>query len=1068
MDINNVFTRQNKLQALLSESEVRVFTNANQLIEKSKNPNINIDYLVNQYLQETKSNPNIADFYVADYVRLMEHFCYRNRDIYNKITEAFSDLVMASKKQDNIINLIEASKLDNTFKSTIKTLCENNIICDRVAENDKKIRSRFTLKEVNNFLMQDNTNDELVTEAICELVSSYNMPIFKRINVALEETLLMYSKYNKTPNKNTVVETTLDYFLSNNEYLTDRDIKNITHVFESNPFIEEKDLESIKYFLHPEEELNAYDKLIAISNNMTTDSYKKCIVEIANSQNLTSAKVTIKRVINTIFNMYVINNISSIDEAMKVYDCLFSLTLVIGTKPTTLVDEIYNTTKSIINTINPKDDDEAVLRKERISKLMIDKCKAFNKEYGEEVYIEAGLLLDSIRKSSEPTLVENKTLKESTVLELASYFTETNFNKYLLEAELVDSCDVKKALDSYKLKQAKDANLLVRTVRGIYAKKPKNIIDDTPHILGFIRKFGILGTFGIPHIGPICALVLFIADYSISQSIERKEADKVLKHFRNEEKIVNNKLEKMSDSNPNRKALEKYSTELHKAVLNLEEYRDNLYSEKEQDRIHDEEDLFESTLLESTRDITLGEYFEYHHKQICDDIDKVINGNINQLQLKFYNVELYKVEEFKSATFTSIKDYISPTTGNINVPVFIITMENENEIDSVIQYIQSLERTNKGLIPNSWLSIDRIGPNMDGVGFNIQIIYNHAANIDMEFGLANKEDMTIADKYKAMNIMNVAECISVIEENKTVIDDLISYIPELKVNEHLNELAILTKLSGLNETKLYHYIEQAAKETNDVLEYCNLMKYIRTSNELKPVHESIELQASCVESLAVIKEALSVKGLSKKGPKDTVEKKAKVTTSKKEEKKSIIGNISNRTKDGKLALTTNLGLAIEAMKKDIQKLSTKEKELSTTIDSSLSYFKRNIEKAIVSDRREAIIKGSIIPSFSKAIKTVITAGIAFKINPILGAIGCIGALACSKALTEKERKLLLDEIDIELKVVDREIENLGNDGSSQKYRQLITYKKQLMRESQRIRYRIKVYSKQNPPPMGDV
>ena len=68
-------------------------------------------------------------------------------------------------------------------------------------------------------------------------------------------------------------------------------------------------------------------------------------------------------------------------------------------------------------------------------------------------------------------------------------------------------------------------------------------------------------------------------------------------------------------------------------------------------------------------------------------------------------------------------------------------------------------------------------------------------------------------------------------------------------------------------------------------------------------------------------------------------------------------------------------------------------------------------------------------------------------------------MATSKALTEKERKLLLDEIDIELKVLERELDNVNSDTSSAKYRQLITYKKNLQRESQRIRYRIKVYSK---------
>lgn len=62
----------------------------------------------------------------------------------------------------------------------------------------------------------------------------------------------------------------------------------------------------------------------------------------------------------------------------------------------------------------------------------------------------------------------------------------------------------------------------------------------------------------------------------------------------------------------------------------------------------------------------------------------------------------------------------------------------------------------------------------------------------------------------------------------------------------------------------------------------------------------------------------------------------------------------------------------------------------------------------------------------------------------------------SKSLTKKERILLLDEIETELEVVDKEIENAESAKNMKKYRKLLTYKKDLQRQYQRIKYNIRV------------
>lgn len=158
-----------------------------------------------------------------------------------------------------------------------------------------------------------------------------------------------------------------------------------------------------------------------------------------------------------------------------------------------------------------------------------------------------------------------------------------------------------------------------------------------------------------------------------------------------------------------------------------------------------------------------------------------------------------------------------------------------------------------------------------------------------------------------------------------------------------------------------------------------------------------------------------------------------------------------------------LKLSLEGLKKKTKDLGSKEKEMSRDLDITVNHFMNSMKSAVTNNSREQIIKGSVIPSFSKCMKTAIAlAGIGFVAGPITAAITAFAGLAVSKNMNRKERALMLDEIDIELQVVDREIQKAENNGSSKKYRQLLTYQKKLQREKQRIKYNIKLGDSNRP------
>ena len=72
--------------------------------------------------------------------------------------------------------------------------------------------------------------------------------------------------------------------------------------------------------------------------------------------------------------------------------------------------------------------------------------------------------------------------------------------------------------------------------------------------------------------------------------------------------------------------------------------------------------------------------------------------------------------------------------------------------------------------------------------------------------------------------------------------------------------------------------------------------------------------------------------------------------------------------------------------------------------------------------------------------------------PYVGILTAVGIFAVNKKLNDRERLLIYDEIDTELKVVDKEIEMALQDGDTKKYRFLLNYQKKLNREKTRIKY----------------
>ncbi|WP_301066485.1 hypothetical protein [uncultured Duncaniella sp.] len=163
------------------------------------------------------------------------------------------------------------------------------------------------------------------------------------------------------------------------------------------------------------------------------------------------------------------------------------------------------------------------------------------------------------------------------------------------------------------------------------------------------------------------------------------------------------------------------------------------------------------------------------------------------------------------------------------------------------------------------------------------------------------------------------------------------------------------------------------------------------------------------------------------------------------------------------SFTNKLSMALDKLKKGITTLSDKEKAASRTIDATARRMSKGVEQAFTNDNREAVIKGTILPSASKTLKIALATGGVALFQPVLAVIGLLGYIGTAKKFKAKERQLVLDEIEIELKMVEKYLAIAESKNDMKATKQLLSTQRELERQHQRIKYKMKVEFGQRAP-----
>lgn len=178
---------------------------------------------------------------------------------------------------------------------------------------------------------------------------------------------------------------------------------------------------------------------------------------------------------------------------------------------------------------------------------------------------------------------------------------------------------------------------------------------------------------------------------------------------------------------------------------------------------------------------------------------------------------------------------------------------------------------------------------------------------------------------------------------------------------------------------------------------------------------------------------------------------------------SIIETHKNKSIMVEASITNSLKLAGDRLKQTMVKLSDKDKALCKTVDTTVDFIKKEIDNALTNENREAVVKGRILPQASKIIKLAITTGAVWLLNPALAIIGCLGYLGLSAKHKSKERRLILDEYEVELKMCEKYIDIAESKGNMKALKRLLTIQKNLQRQEQRLRYKMRVDFRDDVP-----
>ena len=153
-----------------------------------------------------------------------------------------------------------------------------------------------------------------------------------------------------------------------------------------------------------------------------------------------------------------------------------------------------------------------------------------------------------------------------------------------------------------------------------------------------------------------------------------------------------------------------------------------------------------------------------------------------------------------------------------------------------------------------------------------------------------------------------------------------------------------------------------------------------------------------------------------------------------------------------MKLSSYANMVMDKFRQGYDYLNDKQKLVFDEIDRMADSFDRMDDKESRAEARMQIVKGKMLPPLSRCLKTLLLAGALSFINPWFGLLVIIIKYVTSRNATKEERQAVCDELEVEIQMIDRKINDAVEDKDYKLERKLRLLKKKMLVQYSKISF----------------
>ena len=909
------------------------------------------------------------------------------------------------------------TKVAKEAYQSLEKECRKAIEENRIIQNHDLISRRFA---VDRHVREDTlTQDDIpyTIYEICSFIDSYNFGVDSKYKVALEESLYALARNNIDVTQEQLVESVTDYFVTNIMHKKDTKGKlyNIMEsVLNKNWFVKNTGYPARLKSMLENFDYNEFKEPKFYSGFNFSNADIKSITE-AGEPDLSKVAQKFKPELNKIANKWNYTSITTGSNWKEAYDRASNGLQKQGKY---LVDIITNPEKE---TIEPEFDNEV---RKAFKKIKADGIHlSFQRESADKN--NGYYVLMIILSHSHPVEESMSMLQERIVQEI---FDDSPVNKHAQKiAEMISKLALKHGVERY----AKDTFLRIKWRElnrehplGIYYV-PENVRDRRGTISSFVNdvksEFSKANFEGVELHSKVQEHYAKFTITNVYQMAPHEESAFLLES----EKKKGGRIQAVVDA---------FKAAPTKTKAGLQKIIDTVFIvNRDQDIIHDTKNI-----------LSLIFYFTVFANALAIG---VLPGILAALTLKIINFNLerrYMDRVLK--TWYAHRDSVHHK------------MEKCKDEKKKEEYEKYLKEIDKNIEDLEYHSDKMRGEDEKKSEDKRPKGYTKKDEFDLDFGGTEDWDVNFDGDFKeaAIDLKLMENCLESIHWDKKDVENRLFVIESVEnMNsedfEYLTEFAIKYP-DMLSQNKLL----DAAKWKGRLLNESNTDPLYIERSSLSETEQKLR------KSIEKEKEKIAQKPIEQKLPED--EDTTKEVIKELNELYYYTTNINNHLGLGyfqELSIGSHLKIAADKLMSIASGLSDKEQMISRQLDGTVKYLQRSIEKAMSMENREAVIRGDILPSLSKCIKWALLIGGAAFINVGLAAIILVWKVAMSNKIRTKEKQMILDELEVESKMVDHYISDAEAKHDYKKLREYMLIKKKLKHQNDRLRWNIKVTWKDN-------